>query len=117
MTRKFSKELTAEWLEDLRKDIKPGDTLHAIIRKVAPSGMSRNIDIYRFYVEDGKIQKHWLSPRVAAICGFTFDDKAECLRVSGCGMDMAYHVVYSLGRALFPDGFGVEGELSMGRKV
>lgn len=26
MARKFSKELTAEWLEEMRRDLKPGDT-------------------------------------------------------------------------------------------
>lgn len=104
-TRKFSKALTAEWLEELRKDLKPGDTLHTIVRKVAPSGMSRHIDVYRFTVEDGRVVKHWLSPRIAAVCGFTFDEKMECLRVPGCGMDMCFHVVYTLGRVIFPDGY------------
>lgn len=37
-TRKFTKQLTAEWMEEMRKDLKPGDTLHTVIRGVAPSG-------------------------------------------------------------------------------
>ena|ERR1035437_1828097 len=27
----------------------------------------------------------------------------------GCGMDMGFHLVYNLGRTLFPEGFKVEG--------
>ena len=104
-TRKFSKEQVEKWTEELRGELKPGDTLHTVIRGVAASGMSRHIDVYQFTYEDGKIRKYWLSPRVAAICGFTFDEKKECLRIGGCGMDMGFHVVYSLSRRLFPDGF------------
>jgi hypothetical protein len=115
-TRKFTKQLTAEWLEEMRKDLKPGDTLHTVIRGVAPSGMSRHIDVYSFTIEDGRIVKRWLSPRIAAVCGFTFDEKKECLRVSGCGMDMCHHVVYTLGRKLWPEGFGVEGNYPNGSK-
>lgn len=104
-TRKWSKQQTEEWLAEMRADLKPGDTLHTIVRKVAPSGMSRHIDVYRFRCVEGKVVKDWLSPRVAAVCGFTFDEKMECLRVNGCGMDMCFHVVYTLGRVLWPEGY------------
>ncbi len=33
----------------------------------------------------------------------------DALVVGGCGMDMGFHIVYNLGRVLFPDGFKVEG--------
>ncbi len=105
-TRKFTKQQIEEWTAELRQDLKPGDVIHTLIRGVAPSGMSRHIDVYRFVVEDGRVRKYWLSPRVAAICGYTFDEKKECIRISGCGMDMGHHIVYSLSRRLFPDGFG-----------
>jgi hypothetical protein len=104
-TRKFTKELAAEWLQEMRAEIKPGDTITTVLRGVSASGMSRHIDVYRFYVKDGKVRRDWLSPRVAAVCGFTFDDSKDCLKVKGCGMDMGYHVVYSLSRVLFTDGF------------
>jgi len=109
MSRKFTKQQIEEWTAELRQDLKPGDVIHTLIRGVAASGMSRHIDVYRFVVEDGRIRKYWLSPRVAAICGFTFDEKKECIRISGCGMDMGHHIVYSLSRRLFPDGFGEIG--------
>lgn len=32
-------------------------------------------------------------------------------------MDMGFAVVYELGRTLFPNGFGVEGELPLGHKT
>jgi hypothetical protein len=102
--RKFTREQKAEWLQEMRAEIKPGDTITTVLRGVAKSGMSRHIDVYRFYVKDGRVERHWLSPRVAAVCGFTYDDKKECLRVSGCGMDMGWHVVCQLSGRLFGDG-------------
>ena len=57
------------------------------------------------------------SPRVwaygwnaAKALGYTMDRDREGLRVSGCGMDMGFHVVYSLSRVLYPDGFECIGE-------
>jgi len=105
MTRKFTKQQVAEWLEEMRRDIKPGDVIYTVLRGVAKSGMSRHIDVYRFEIRDGRIVKHWLSPRVAAICGYAFDEGKECLRVHGGGMDMGFDVVYNLSGRLFPDGF------------
>lgn len=116
-TRKFTKKQIEEWTAELRADLKPGDTLYTVIRGVAPSGMSRHIDVYRLACVDGKVEKWWYSPRVAAICGYTFDEKKECIRISGCGMDMGHHIVYSLSRRLFPDGFGVAGQLPMGHEI
>ena len=34
----------------------------------------------------------------------TYNRKAEAIRVGGCGMDMGFHVVYNLSRALYRDG-------------
>jgi hypothetical protein len=85
----------------LRKRIKPGDTVYTVIRKVSSSGMSRKMSL--FIVKQGEI---WdVTHYVAKATGATIDKKTGYLVVGGCGMDMAFHVVYSLGRALFPKGF------------
>ena len=69
--------------------------------------MSRSIDVYSFCCVNGRIQKEWLSWRVAAVLGASWDNKRECIKVTGCGMDMIYATVYDLGRVLWPEGFGV----------
>jgi hypothetical protein len=99
---RFDKKTTAAWLDELRADIRPGDTIITVLRGVARSGMSRHIDVYRFYVEDGRVRRQWISRMVAAVCGFPYDEKQECLNVSG-GMDMGWHVVYELSGRLFGD--------------
>ena len=104
-TRKFSKKQIAEWTEEMRRDLKPGDKLHTVIRKVSASGMTRYIDVYRFIDDNGHIVKLWYSPRVAAITGYSFDEKTESVKVEGYGMDMAWNLIYNLSRVLFPEGF------------
>lgn len=112
--KSITKEQKAAFLADMRETLTPGDTLHCIIRNVATSGMSRSIDVYRFHCVNGKVEKDWLSWRIATACGFSWDEKRECIRVSGCGMDMCHHIVYTLGRVLWPDGFGVAGAFPNG---
>ena len=104
---KSTEEIKAKFLADLRGSLNPGDTLHCIVRNVAASGMSRSIDVYSFCCVNGRIQKEWLSWRVAAVLGASWDNKRECIKVTGCGMDMIYATVYDLGRVLWPEGFGV----------
>jgi hypothetical protein len=52
----------------------------------------------------------WISRLVGKAIGERFNDKRECLSVSGCGMDMGFHVVYSLSRTLFKDNFECIGK-------
>lgn len=103
-----------KYIAQLRETLKPGDTLHTVLRSVSRSGMSRCIDVY-FLTPDGKggVQKQWLSYWIARACGFTFQDKrgqAECIKITGCGTDMGFEIVYQLGRVLFPAGFDCAGE-------
>lgn len=88
-----------EAINRLKSILKPGDTIPVIIRSVSRSGMSRTMD---FYGPD----LSYLSGYIALACGYT-RTRDGALRVKGCGMDMAFAVVYNLGRTLWPDGFGV----------
>jgi hypothetical protein len=104
MTKQQSER--AEFTAKLRETLKPGDTVHTVLRSVSRSGMSRNIDVYKLTPNaDGTVSKQWLSYWVSKAIGESFDKKTDCLKVSGCGMDMGFHVVYNLSRVLFCDGF------------
>lgn len=92
----------------LLSSIKPGDTLFTVLRHVSSSGMSRDIDIYQIESTIAEPNVWWLSGLAAAAAGFS--RKGDAIRVSGAGMDMGYHLVYSLSRCLFPEGFGCIGE-------
>jgi len=79
--------------------IKPGDTVYTVIRSVAKSGMSRTMSV--FVIREGRLVNVTFS--VAKVLGYTLVDVDghRAIRVNGVGMDMGYHVVYSLGHALY----------------
>lgn len=99
----------AEAIVHLREVLKPGDTVYTVLRHVSRSGMSRNIDLY--YIKDNK--PVWISAYVGCAIGSPQSkrnwERSQGLTVGGCGMDMGFHLVYSLGRVLYRDGFEVEG--------
>lgn len=90
-----------EALRYLRKILRPGDTVYTILRHVSSSGMSRRIDLYAIR----KNQPVYLSGYAGRVLGISRHPSKEGLNVSGCGMDMGFHLVYELSYALFPKGF------------
>ena len=98
-----------EAIERLRASLAPGDTVHTVLRHVSASGMTRDIDALQLTSEpDGRIITHWLSGLACRALGWPRHNDA--VRVSGVGMDMGFHLVYSLSRALFPAGFDCTGK-------
>jgi len=105
--------------EELRKFIRPGDTVYGLVRSVSSSGMSRTISFYVVCESREKGEKPYLrniDSLMGDACAMR-DGKNGGLVFHGCGMDMVFHGVYCLGSALFPDGFGTEGVDPMGRKI
>lgn len=92
----------AEACAKLRELLQPGDTVYTILRRVSRSGMMRHISCV---IVDGRYggmnDITWL---VARACGDTMDRDTGGIKVGGCGMDMGFHIVYRLGRKLWPDG-------------
>jgi hypothetical protein len=103
--KEMSKAITENMLgarARLLQILAPGATVVTIVRHVSKSGMSRAIDAYTYVTDEttGRVSLLWLSPLVAKATGLKFSDTHEALWVSGCGMDMGYHVVNCLSRAL-----------------
>lgn len=94
-----------EAIAQLREWLKPGDTVYTILRHVSKSGMQREIGIV-INREGSMLHPNY---SVAKALGYR-QGKRDGLVVGGCGMDMGYHVVYNLGRALWPDGFECMGD-------
>ena len=117
-TRKpYTKEDREEARARLLRDLKPGDTLFTILRHCSRSGMRRRISLvkqvtYRSQSEGGTIHRPDIGHydySAAAVLGNSTDGNGEGIIVHGCGMDMGFHLVSSLSRALWPDGFGCIG--------
>ena len=90
----------AEALGRLREWVKPGDTLYTQLKSVSRSGMSRVIQVLKMENNEPR----YLGYNIALALDWRYDRNKEGLKVSGCGMDMGFHVVYTLGQALWPNG-------------
>lgn len=98
----------------LREWIHPGDTVYTILESVSRSGMSREIRVLVPQIihpdADARTAVDFLHPNhaVSQALGIR-QGKRDGLIVGGCGMDMGFHLVYSLSRVLFRDGFPCTG--------
>tara|TARA_R100001086_G_scaffold241299_1_gene168117 strand:+ start:324 stop:671 length:348 start_codon:yes stop_codon:yes gene_type:complete len=113
MTKKQIKvQEKQEALETLRKMIPEGSTVFTVLRRVSQSGMSRNISLVVFK-DDGQRQ-YTIHPNYTAskLLGWKLveDRGHSAIRVSGCGMDMGFHLVYTLGSILYGDGYKLKQE-------
>ena len=108
----------AEAITKLRGWIKPGDTVYTVLDHVARSGMTRHIRVLvpqrgrkRKGEPDAFLHPNWavgkaLGMRHAKRNGY----EQDALVVGGCGMDMGFHLVYSLSYALYGKGYKCLGK-------
>lgn len=85
-------------IEFLQANLKPGDKVYTKIESVARSGMSRVVSVY--IVADNQIKD--ITYFVSCVSSYSLTSKG--LRVSGCGFDAGFDVVYHLGSILWPNG-------------
>lgn len=76
-----------------------GATVYTVLRSVSSSGMSCTMSLK--VARDGKILD--LTYYAATVLDYPLVEVngSRALRVGGCGMDMGFHIVYSLSRSLF----------------
>lgn len=109
---KYSKTEVQESFDRLRAWIKPGDTVYTILDHVSRSGMCRHIRVQLIFCEKGEPRVVHPNHAVSRVLGYSQARRGDGLVVGGCGMDMGFHIVHSLGYALFgheaEHGTGVE---------
>lgn len=93
----------AEITERLRELAPKGSDVYTILRHVSGSGMTRRISVV--VIADGKPRD--ISWSIAKLGMFKMDPNKEGLKVGGAGMDMGFHVVYTLASKLYDDGYAL----------
>lgn len=105
ISAKYGKQRLADNArENLLAMIQPGNTVYTLIAHVAASGMRREIRAFiPFANESGNVSiieiTHYISKLRDTKIG-----KHGGIVMSGCGMDMAFEIVYRLGDSLWPNG-------------
>ena len=85
---------------ELHSYLKPGSNVFSVWRHTSASGMTHCFDFYAI-IDNEPIRLTYL---MCVACGFRYDTKRNALKTQGCGMDMAFDAVYSLGMAMWPQG-------------
>lgn len=133
MTKKSQEEAArAEAIKSLKKLLKPGATVYTVLRHCSSSGMTRVIDLLIAYPAYDNIyplkpeaeaeykgqRDHTAKPKrklrgyairsIGYTASIAMADKWDAdrggIRIGGCGMDMGFSLVYSLGHTLWPKG-------------
>lgn len=98
-----------ETKEKLRKWFPRGSTVYTVLRRVSKSGMSRKIAVLCLIVEGDKIIDLHPNYAVGKVLGWRVEQKGDDgIIVSGCGMDMGFHLAYSLSQVLYGDGYALK---------
>ena len=95
MSKKYTAEDIATAREKLALYAPKGATLYTVLRHCARSGMSRSIDVYAMHNNE-PVCLTWAACR---LLGWPFDAKNGGVKLSGCGMDMGFHLINSLSYA------------------
>ena len=98
---KYDKEEIKKAEEQLRKLLPKKDRLiYTTLKKVSQSGMCRHISCH--IIKDNK--PYCIDWAISRLLELSL--KEDSVSISGCGMDMGFNIVYSLGSILFPNGDG-----------
>jgi|TARA_B100001094_G_scaffold204435_1_gene198353 hypothetical protein len=93
-------------IKEILQDMFPqGSTAYTFVTKVAPSGMSRHI-LVTGSGRKGHVQN--VSWYIAELLDYKYKPDTRSVFVGGCGMDMGFHLVYSLSSVLYDDGYAIE---------
>ncbi len=93
----------------LRELLTPTMHVYTVLKHVSSSGMTRHISCIIAVERDGKPEVMDISWSVAKVLGRKCADDGGVI-VGGCGMDTGFHLVYSLSRRLFREGFKCLGK-------
>lgn len=95
---KTEKQEARDFILSLLDTEKP--RLYTVLRHVSKSGMTRDISVMAV-TNDG--QTYNISYHAGILLGWSVRDAlgSRAVRVSGCGMDMGFHLVYTLSHYLF----------------
>lgn len=101
MSKREQKQLDREYAKEhlLTHYVKEGAKVYTILRHVSASGMSRDISLVIAQADEIIDITYYAAQ---ALGDNPIESKGHrVIRVSGCGMDMGFHLVYNLSSVLF----------------
>jgi hypothetical protein len=96
----------SEARDQLRTLFPAGSTVSTVVRHVSQSGMERAIVVLS-PVRESATEVQNVSWLVARALGWRLHPRHDGVKVKGAGMDMTFHLVYSLASVLYGDGYAL----------
>jgi hypothetical protein len=87
-------------LEFLRQFLRKGTKVYTVLRHVSTSGTSRFIDLY-VVKQNEPIRLTWSA---SVMLEWTYSRQREALRINGCGTDVGFQAVHTLGEIVLGNG-------------
>lgn len=98
----------SEVLAQFRNFAPEGTTVYTVLRHVSESGMTRWISAF-VIIDDQPVHLDYL---ITELTSFKSDNRTyrrhDGVKVTGTGMDMGFHLVYSLAHAVYGDGYALK---------
>lgn len=105
----------AEAIAKLREWFPKGSTVYTNVEHVSRSGMLRHISVWGYGRDDaGKIamdangEPYCVHPNYSVALALGWSMARDSVKVSGCGMDMCFHLVYNLSHVIHGDGYALK---------
>lgn len=104
---KERKERNRRESADILRRLYPlGTEVPTRVEYVSKDGMRRHISVWH-RDKNGMVSN--TSRMVAEVVGLPLNGRGDAVVVDGCGMDMCFHLIYSLSRGLYRDGHPCTG--------
>lgn len=99
---------------DILRGLYPiGSSVPMRVEYVSRSGMRRHVSVWH---RDKRGSVSNVSRMVAEAVGMSLNGRGDAVVVDGCGMDMLFHLVYTLSYNLYPDGVPCTGYRYSGKR-
>ena len=97
-----------EAIKTLKENIKEGDVIYTQLNHTSQSGMMRHIKVRQI---KNNYPLDW--SKLVAVALDWKEAKSRFggyngIKVGGCGMDMGFHLVYTLSSVLYNDGYAIK---------
>tara|TARA_R100001369_G_scaffold42030_1_gene68255 strand:- start:310 stop:654 length:345 start_codon:yes stop_codon:yes gene_type:complete len=96
--------------ETLQAYFPKGSTAYTVLRHTSKSGMTRHISVLATSVRSGDGSISNVSYTVAELLKWKHAPRTQtaAIKVGGCGMDMGFHLIYTLSSILYGDGLAIK---------
>lgn len=92
----------------LKTKIKKGSILYTQLNHVSSSGMTRHISVRQIKNNYPLNWDYQVSIAVGIPIAKNRFGGQNGLKIGGCGMDMGFHLIYTLSQKLFDDGYAIK---------